>query len=116
SEKIFLKIEAPLKAGDGIVFDAGRPDEKEEGGRVYAVERAADILSAEKRDRSNNAAKKDRPICRQDVGSTLAEVVLSFGRGDLDFSRIHVGDKVWKTSDPELDKELRQTFSGEQPH
>src|SRR5207245_3212133 len=40
---------------------------------------------------------------------------LHFGRGDLDFSRIHPGDKVWKTSDPELNRELRQTFAGDQP-
>ena len=39
-EKVFAHLEAPLKAGDGIVFDAGRPDEKEEGGRVYRVEAA----------------------------------------------------------------------------
>ncbi|MDO8632318.1 MAG: DUF3656 domain-containing protein, partial [Phycisphaerales bacterium] len=29
---------------------------------------------------------------------------------------MHAGDKLWKTSDPELDRRLRQTFSGEQPH
>src|SRR5688500_19529525 len=33
----------------------------------------------------------------------------------LDFNRIHVGDRVWKTSDPELDRRLRQTFAGDQP-
>jgi len=31
---VSLKPQAPLKPGDGIVFDAGRPDEEEEGGRV----------------------------------------------------------------------------------
>ncbi len=87
-EKISLKLEAPLKPGDGIVFDAGRPDEKEEGGRVYEIQT------------SKNAD----------------DVTLAFGWGNLDFSRIHVGDKLWKTSDPELDQELRQTFAGEQPN
>src|SRR5881396_1172098 len=43
------------------------------------------------------------------------QVELRFGRGDIDFSRIHVGDKVWKTSDPELDRRLRSTFAGDQP-
>ncbi len=84
-EKVLLKLEAPLKPGDGIVFDAGRPDEKEEGGRVYEVQTSGQ------------------------------QVALAFGWGNLDFSRIHVGDKVWKTSDPELDKRLRQTFAGELP-
>lgn len=114
-EKIFLKLEAPLKPGDGIVFDAGRPDEKEEGGRVYAVEGTAELHSAEKRGLRQSAMEKETRPCRVQLDSTFSEAALSFGRGDLDFSRIHVGDKVWKTSDPELDKELRQTFSGEQP-
>jgi putative protease len=87
NERIFLKLEASLKPGDGIVFDAGRPDEKEEGGRVYEVQKL----------------------------TKANEVSLAFGWGNLDFSRIHVGDKIWKTSDPELDKRLRQTFAGDQP-
>ncbi len=91
-EKIVLKLEAPLKPGDGVVFDAGRPDEKEEGGRVYGIK---------------NSQLKIK---------NTEESILEFGRGDIDFSRIHVGDKIWKTSDPALDKQLRQTFAGEQPN
>ena len=37
-------------------------------------------------------------------------VVLDFGRDDLDFNRIHLGDRVWKTSDPELDRRLAPKF------
>jgi putative protease len=84
---VFLRLQGPLKAGDGIVFDAGHPDQDEEGGRVTKLSPAPS---------------------RQ--GET--EVRL-FGR--VDFSRIHAGDKVWKTSDPELDRELRQTFTGATP-
>ena len=43
----------------------------------------------------------------------LAE--LWFGRGSIDFSRVHSGDKVWKTSDPELERRWRQSFEGESP-
>jgi putative protease len=89
-EKVFARLEAPLKAGDGIVFDAGRPDEKEEGGRVYRVEAAR--------------------------GSERSLSALGFGRDDLDFGRIHIGDRLWKTSDPELDRRLRQSFAGAAPH
>ena len=32
---IICDIQAPIKRGDGIVFDAGRPEQKEEGGRIY---------------------------------------------------------------------------------
>ena len=42
-------------------------------------------------------------------------VELRFGHGDIDFSRVHVGDKLWKTSDPELDRRLRQSFEGDAP-
>jgi putative protease len=89
-EKVFALVDAPLKAGDGIVFDAGRPGEKEEGGRVWRVEAAR--------------------------GSVPSLCVLGFGRDALDFSRIHSGDRLWKTSDPELDRRLRQSFAGQTPH
>ena len=82
---VFLRLEAPLKPGDGIVFDAGRPDQDEEGGRIYSVDKRG------------------------------AETQLGFGHGDVDFSRVHPGDRLWKTSDPELEKRLRQSFAGDQP-
>jgi len=42
-------------------------------------------------------------------------VLLAFGHGHLDFNRIHEGDRLWKTSDPELEKRWRQSFEGEAP-
>ena len=90
-ERVFLKLQAPLKPGDGIVFDAGRPDEREQGGRVYEVQ--------------------DSKLKVQSAD----EVMLAFGHGDIDFSRVHVGDRLWKTSDPALEKELRASFAGEAP-
>ncbi len=36
-------------------------------------------------------------------------------RDAVDFTRVHAGDKVWKTNDPELDRELRKTFEGDAP-
>jgi U32 family peptidase len=84
-EKIALKLEAPLKPGDGVVFDAGHPDQDEEGGRVYTV----DVRGKES--------------------------LVGFGYGDVNFRKVHVGDKVWKTSDPELDRKLRQSFEGDKP-
>jgi putative protease len=92
-EKVALQLEAPLKLGDGVVFDAGRPDEKEEGGRVYGIKKLKFKIH----------------------NSEVEESVLEFGYGNIDFNRIHVGDKLWKTNDPELDKRLRQSFAGENP-
>ena len=81
---VTLKLAGPAKPGDGLVFDAGRPDEKEEGGRIYYVD------------------------------EHQGETQLRFGEGDIDFSRIHAGDRVWKTNDPALDRRVRATFEGDQ--
>jgi putative protease len=80
NESVSLELAAPLKPGDGVVFDAGKPEEREEGGRVYQVE------------------------------PHDGEVLLRFGRGDIDWRRVRVGQLVWKTNDPALDRELRATF------
>lgn len=90
-ESVSLRLAAPVKPGDGIVFDAGKPAEREEGGRVYQV------LGAEFQ-----------------AGRTPGETTLRFGRGDIDWRRVRVGQLVWKTNDPALDRELRATFEGEQ--
>jgi putative protease len=88
---VIVNLAAPVKLGDGIVFDAGRPDEKEEGGRIYEIQEPRFKIPGEK----------------------LTE--LRFGYGDVDFLRVHVGDKIWKTNDPELDRRLRQSFAGDTP-
>ncbi len=72
---------APLKAGDGVVFDAAdwrSPQEKEEGGRVYHV-----------------------------VPHLSGELELTFANAAVDFARIRTGDLVWRTDDPELDRAVR---------
>ncbi len=84
--QVVIRLEAPLKAGDGVVFDQGQPDLPEQGGRIYRIEQ-----------------KQGRAF-------------LSFGQGDIDLKRIQVGDLLWKTSDPELEKRLRQSYAGEDPH
>ena len=90
-ERVCLNLQAPLKPGDGVVFDAGHPEEEEQGGRVYEV-------------------RRPKPEGRSEQAAELC-----FGRGDIDFRRIHVGDKLWKTSDPELERRLRQSYAGDKP-
>ena len=75
--------EAPIKLGDGVVFDAGNPERKEEGGRVYEV----------------------KPMGH--------ETLLRFGRDDIALDRVRVGQRLWKTNDPALDRRVRQTFEGD---
>jgi putative protease len=104
SERVFLKLEGPLKPGDGVVFDAGKPDETEQGGRVYEVTEATRVGSAPPR----GARPGGSP-------PPAGETMIAFGNGEIDFSRVRPGDKLWKTSDPELDRRLRQTFAGDDP-
>ena len=72
---------APLKPGDGIVFDAAdwrSPEEPEEGGRVYHV-----------------------------VPQLDGTVELSFATNSVNFRRIRPGDLLWRTHDPDLDRVAR---------
>jgi putative protease len=45
----------------------------------------------------------------------VRENCLFFERGHVDFGRLKPGDKVWKTSDPQLERELRRTYKGDIP-
>ena len=85
NEQITVRLQAPLKPGDGVVFDSGHPEASEEGGRIYTIEHHGQ------------------------------DAILAFGRGALNFHHIHLGDRVWKTSDPDLDRQIRQTYAGDTP-
>jgi putative protease len=81
---VWLRPTAPVKAGDGVVFDAGRPDEGEEGGRIFTLK------------------------------TGRGETGLCFDPSRVNFDRVRPGQKIWKTSDPALEKKIRATFEGEQ--
>jgi putative protease len=83
-----------IKAGDGVVFDLGRPEEREPGGRVWAVTRFA-------------VAPAGRP------GTNAVE--LQFEPDSLDLSAVPVGCDVYKTDDPALRKRLEQTYAQDRP-
>lgn len=80
---------APLKAGDGIVFDAAdwrSPQEPEEGGRVFHAVRQLD-----------------------------GTIELAFANGAVRFERIRAGDVVWRTHDPDLDRLSRPFTNAANP-
>ncbi len=83
-EVVRLRPEGPIKPGDGVGFDAARPDLPEEGGRVYTVRPFRDGL-----------------------------IEIDFKHGSVDFSRIQPGNRIWKTDDPELSRELAKTYDGD---
>lgn len=54
----------------------------------------------------------------QEQGGRVYEIrgnSLYFKYGHLDFSRIKPGDRIWKTSDPRLERALKKTFEGDIP-
>ncbi|MEY2881795.1 MAG: hypothetical protein RLZZ15_4175 [Verrucomicrobiota bacterium] len=119
-ETVSLVLAAPLKPGDGIVFDAGNPAEREEGGRVYQIElRPAPRSPHPPHSRSPHSKDpsdpSDQPDPSDPTAPTAPEATLRFGAGDLDWRRIRPGQRLWKTNDPALDRELRATFAGDQP-
>jgi U32 family peptidase len=82
-----------LKPGDGVVFDAAErrsPEEREEGGAIFEV-----------------FEYTRRGSVRLPDSRGLEEVELRFGNRAVDFRRIEVGDWVWRSSDPEITKQLR---------
>jgi putative protease len=79
---------APLKAGDGLVFDAAdwrSPEMEEEGGHLYQVRRVGDQLE------------------------------LRFGNRAIDFNRIRPGDWVWRTHDVNIDKTAKPFIDANAP-
>lgn len=98
NDGVVIALEAPLKPGDGVVFDAGHPDVEEQGGRVYEVNPHGD---------SGVSPRKKR--------QRTQEAIVKFGHDAIQFNRIREGDRVWKTSDPALDKKLGESFAGEAP-
>jgi putative protease len=72
---------APLKPGDGVVFDAAdwrSPNEPEEGGRLFEVTPARQHLT------------------------------LAFANNAIQFDRLRNGDLLWRTHDPALDHFTKQ--------
>jgi putative protease len=71
----------PLKPGDGVVFDQGRPDQDEQGGRIY------------------------------EVFPRGASLEITFGTGAVNLKSITPGALVWKTDDPEIRKRIEQSYA-----
>src|SRR5256884_5106520 len=80
--KVFVHLLAPLKPGDGVVFDAGHPEETEEGGRVYEI-------NVGQASRLSLTAQHPHRVTRMGETGSMpvppCEVLLTFGRGDIDF-------------------------------
>lgn len=92
--RIRVELVSAIKRGDGVVFEGDRITNAEQGGRVYEV-------------------FQDGRSLQEPAGTGAVE--LAFRHGSIDVARMWVGQKAWKTDDPELTRRLRKTFSGARP-
>lgn len=83
--RVRLRLSGPLKPGDGVVFDYGRPEEDEPGGRVVHLWRDG------------------RRVDAADEPDTVEFEV-------RDCPAPQFGWRVWKTDDPALNRRLRASF------
>ncbi|MCB9497168.1 MAG: U32 family peptidase [Fibrobacteria bacterium] len=83
SYEVLVELREHLAPGDGVVFEAANLESREEGGRVWEVE--------------------------EEAGRT----VLRFADGGIDFRKLLPGQRVFKTSDPRLEKAIRRTWEKE---
>jgi len=89
-----VRLDAPVRRGDGLVFEGDRAANDEQGGRVYDIRR------------------RGLPI---DGTAESGVVELAFQHGGIDFERLRPGLAVFKTDDPQLTNRLRKTFTGADP-
>ena len=71
-----------IKAGDGIVFDEGHPEQDEQGGRVYSMRHTG-----------------------------KGQVEIRFMPGSVVAAAVATGAQVWKTDDPAINRQLTQTYN-----
>jgi putative protease len=83
-----VRLEATVSKGDGVMFEGDNYERGFEGGRVFGV----------------------RGTVAQ---GQIAELV--FGEPGPNLQRVKKGCRIFKTDDPNLDKQLRASFEGEVP-
>jgi putative protease len=83
--RVAVALEAPLKPGDGVVFDYGNPQDDEPGGRVLHLWKGG--------------ARADGADAPETVEFEVRECPPP-----------RAGWKVWKTDDPAINRALRATF------
>ncbi len=88
-DRVAVELTAALRRGDGIAFPSILGEDHDQGGRVYEI-------------------FDGKLSVRESSGGP---VELAFGSGALEFDRLQLGQEVWKTDDPQVDRRLRKTFT-----
>jgi len=112
-QELCIQSASKIALGDGVAI-RGKDESNhpwEQGGRVYS------LRSEQKAPASNKSSQiKDRYQLNAFHPEQGGAVWIGFGRGELDFSIITPGDRVFKNDDPKLNRRLRKSFAGEKPH
>ncbi len=87
-----IKLDGPIARGDGLLVEGGRAGEGEVGGRVWAIQQR-----------------------NVEVEHASAGEALVWLGPDRDVSGLPTGRRVWKTSDPAREAEVRATIERD-PH
>ncbi len=97
-QRVRVDLAAPIKPGDGVVFDGNESAAlPEQGGRVYEV---------------FEPGRGRRPGTPRPEGIATGLAELGFGRNDLDPHALRPGQRVWKTDDPVITRRIRASFEG----
>ena len=117
SQEICLRPESIIALGDGLAIrgrgEAGEP--MEQGGRVYSL-KTDKRQSLKQTPVVNGSSREGRERCNSISSDFVSDLVwVGFGGGELDFSRISRGDRVFKNDDPKLNRRLRKSFAGDKP-
>lgn len=94
SQRIQVRLAAPIALGDGLAIDGGTGLAKQ-GGRIYSL-----------RTRNNQPLKS---------ASADQRIWIGFGRGEIKWDQVSEGARVSKNDDPKLNRRLRRSFNAADP-
>ncbi len=95
AQSVIVHLDSPLKRGDGVAFDGDRLGGQQQGGRIYEL------------------FQNSLPCLDPVVGK---HVELRFAYDSIDTRQIAPNARVWKNDDPALNRRLRSSFEGADPH
>lgn len=102
-----VALQAPLRAGDGVVFEGPDPEAGEPGGTIVEVRLDGRVVAGEVAPPATTMNAKDPAA----AAPCLVDLKFLREHGP-DLTQVEVGTRVFKTKDPELERRLRASFSG----
>jgi collagenase-like PrtC family protease len=120
SWSVVVKLAAPARRGDGIVFDQGNPQAEEFGGSIYEINVLDSNFSksAQQEGRNGRSGSGGKNLSNSSGGrsvldaeeGSLVEIVLGSGPHNSTTTGIKPGDLIWKNKDPILDSKLKTSY------